>query len=295
LVQNGEVNWNDVAGSAVSGAVGGAIFGAAAGALSGDVSGLLLLGALAGTVGAAAGNGTTQGLNIAQGKQAGFDYAGLGVSVVAGFVGGAVGGGVFGKLAGSVAQATFRSVVASGAAGGATYGAVGGFYSGALTAAQQGNSVFLGGLAGAGKGALVGALQGAGAAAAGFGLFRGGQRVLSSFQSAAPIGRVPEGARILRTDPNGKWVAFEDAAGAKKVQFDVTVAENVAPKPLPPRGPGKAETPRTEATIGPDGKIYVTEGMHRLEAAQGGTVIPPGKGGVPGLPGWLEYNLRDVP
>jgi hypothetical protein len=106
------------------------------------------------------------------------------------------------------------------------------------------------------------------------------------------IGQPPQGAKILQTDPNGKWVIFEDAAGVKKIQFDVNAAENAAPKPLPPRGPGKVATPQTEAIVGPDGKVYVTEGMHRLEAAQGGTVIPPNKGGVPGLPGWLEYDLR---
>jgi hypothetical protein len=106
------------------------------------------------------------------------------------------------------------------------------------------------------------------------------------------IGQPPQGAKILQTDPNGKWVIFEDAAGVKKIQFDVTAAENVAPKPLPPRGPGKVPTLQTEATVGPDGKVYVTEGMHRLEAAQGGTVIPPKEGGVPGLPGWLEYELK---
>jgi hypothetical protein len=106
------------------------------------------------------------------------------------------------------------------------------------------------------------------------------------------IGQPPQGAKILQTDPNGKWVIFEDAAGVKKIQFDVNAAENVAPKPLPLRGPGKIDTPRTEAIVGPDGKVYVTEGMHRLEAAQGGAVIPPDKGGVPGQPGWLEYELK---
>jgi hypothetical protein len=106
------------------------------------------------------------------------------------------------------------------------------------------------------------------------------------------IGQPPQGAKVFQTGPNGKWVIFENAAGVKKIQFDVTAAENVAPKPLPPRGPGKGPTSRTEAKVGPGGKVYVTEGMHRLEAAQGGTVIPPDLGGVPGLPGWLEYNLK---
>jgi hypothetical protein len=95
------------------------------------------------------------------------------------------------------------------------------------------------------------------------------------------IGQQPPGAKILQTDPQGQWVIFEDAAGMRKIQFDVHAAENVAPKPLPPRGPGKIDTPQTEATVGPDGKVYVSKGMHRLEAAQKGATIPPDKGGIP--------------
>lgn len=107
----------------------------------------------------------------------------------------------------------------------------------------------------------------------------------------ATVGKPPQGATILQTDPNGKWVIFEDPNGVKKIQFNVSSAENVAPKPLPPRGSAKRVTPETEATVGPDGKVYVTEGMHRLEAAQNGATIPPDNGGIPGLPGWLEYDL----
>jgi hypothetical protein len=97
----------------------------------------------------------------------------------------------------------------------------------------------------------------------------------------------PPGARIVQADPNGKWVIFEDAAGAKKIQFDVNEAKNLAAGPLgPPRG-----TPTTGAFVGPDGKVTVVEGMHRLEEAKAGAQIPPDQGGVPGLPGWLEYDL----
>jgi hypothetical protein len=79
---------------------------------------------------------------------------------------------------------------------------------------------------------------------------------------------------------------FEDATGAKKIQFDVSEASNLAQGPL---GPGRG-TLRTGAFVGPDGKVTVVEGMHRLEAAQGGAQIAPGQGGVSGLPGWLEYD-----
>lgn len=115
---------------------------------------------------------------------------------------------------------------------------------------------------------------------------------MNNTSNSGGTGQPPQGAKVLQTDPNGKWVIFEDANGVKKIQFDVTAAENVAPKPLPPRMPGKMPTLRTEAKVGPDGKVHVTEGMHRLEAAQGGTLIPPDLGGVPGLPGWLEYVLK---
>lgn len=101
------------------------------------------------------------------------------------------------------------------------------------------------------------------------------------------IGQPPQGAKILQTDLNGKWVIFEDAAGAKKIQFDVSEASNFAKGPL---GPGRG-TLITGAKVGPDGKVIVIEGMHRLEAAKGGAQIPVGKGGIPGLPGWLEYDL----
>jgi hypothetical protein len=104
---------------------------------------------------------------------------------------------------------------------------------------------------------------------------------------AGSVGNPPQGARILQTDPNGKWVIFEDAAGAKKIQFDVTNAENVAKGPL---GPGRG-TSRTGAFVGSDGKVYVVEGMHRLEAAQAGAQIASDKGGVVGLVGWLEYYI----
>ncbi len=80
---------------------------------------------------------------------------------------------------------------------------------------------------------------------------------------------------------------FEDATGAKKIQFDVTAAEPFA---KPPLGPGRGSV-ETEALVGPDGKVIVLEGMHRLEGAKAGDIIPVGMGGIEGKPGWLEYDL----
>jgi RHS repeat-associated protein len=101
------------------------------------------------------------------------------------------------------------------------------------------------------------------------------------------VGMPPQGARIIQTDPHGAWVIFEDATGVKKIQFDVTEASNLAKGPL---GPGRG-TLQTGAAVGQDGKVVVVEGMHRLEACKGGAQIAPGEGGIPGLPGWLEFNL----
>ncbi len=108
------------------------------------------------------------------------------------------------------------------------------------------------------------------------------------------VGKLPQGAKILEVDPNGKWVKFE-VGGKKKVQFDVNAADHIGPKPLAPTAPGRVPTPGTKASVGTDGKVYVTEGMHRLEAAQGGAQIAPGDGGIPGLPGWLEFDLWEPP
>jgi hypothetical protein len=105
------------------------------------------------------------------------------------------------------------------------------------------------------------------------------------------IGRPPKGARILLTDPNCKWVIYEDTAGVKKIQFDVSEASNLTQGAL---GPSRG-TPQTGAAVGPDGRVVVVEGMHRLEAAKVGAQIAPAEGGVPGLPGWLEYDLWPPP
>src|SRR5262249_28359697 len=42
------------------------------------------------------------------------------------------------------------------------------------------------------------------------------QGLVHNTSGTGGIGQPPQGAKILQTDPNGKWVIFEDAAGAKK-------------------------------------------------------------------------------
>jgi hypothetical protein len=100
-------------------------------------------------------------------------------------------------------------------------------------------------------------------------------------------GNPPPGSTILQTDPNRKWGICKDSAGKKRIQFDASEARRMSKGPL---GPGRG-TPLTGAAIDPNGKVVVVEGMHRLDAAKAGVQIPVGQGGVPNLPGWLEFDL----
>ncbi len=94
------------------------------------------------------------------------------------------------------------------------------------------------------------------------------------------------GAAIVRADPNGRWVIFEQN-GIRYIMFDSRHARPLSNGPL---GPGR-NSPETGAAVGPDGNVLVLEGMHRLEGIQRGATIPPSSGGVPDLPGWLIYRL----
>ena len=95
------------------------------------------------------------------------------------------------------------------------------------------------------------------------------------------------GSKVVRSDPNGAWRIIEDADGVRKIQFDASQASRLSKGPL---GPGRGSQ-ATNAAIGPDGKIIVLEGKHRLEAIQQGAKIPKELGGIPELPGWLEFDL----
>ena len=95
------------------------------------------------------------------------------------------------------------------------------------------------------------------------------------------------GSKVVRSAPDGSWRIIEDIDGVRKIQFDASQASRLSTKPL---GPGRGSLP-TSAAIGPDGKVIVLEGKHRLEAIQRGARIPQEAGGIPGLPGWLEFDL----
>jgi hypothetical protein len=108
------------------------------------------------------------------------------------------------------------------------------------------------------------------------------------------IGNVPKGAVVLEVHPDGKWVIYQDASGTKRIQFDAKCAQNFKdPSPRAPGMPGGRPTPQTLAGIDKEGKVLVAEGRHRLQAAQRGGAIPEAEGGVPGLPGWLDYLLYE--
>ena len=80
---------------------------------------------------------------------------------------------------------------------------------------------------------------------------------------------------------------FENAEGVKKIRFDASEANRFSKSPL---GLGRGSVD-TAASLGPDGKVLVSEGKHRLEAIRRGANIPESFGGIPSLPGWLEYDV----
>jgi RHS repeat-associated protein len=270
-------NWGEVgaaaAGGAAGGAVSGAIVGAAAGTLTGDVSaGLVIAGTIAAnTAAGAAGAAISSGVQQAIVNNGNID----GEAVRQSFIRGGYMGMFFGVLQG-----------------------LGQAFNGAMPAGvpiPASCPVQAGAPATATAVAPPAAIAVAPVAVADQAILQGVGVVLTTAPpaggSGAPVGNPPPGAKILQTDPNGKWVIFENADGVKKIQFDVSEASNLAKGPLgPPRG-----SPPTGAAVGPNGKVVVVEGMHRLEAAQGGAQIPVGQGGISGLPGWLEYDLWPPP
>ena len=100
---------------------------------------------------------------------------------------------------------------------------------------------------------------------------------------------------MLRVSERGHWVVYEAENGRRLIQFDSRFAHNAAPKPLAPSMPDRIPTSRTAAMVDANGNVLVIEGMHRLEAAQGGALIPAANGGISGAPGWLQYDFRSSP
>jgi RHS repeat-associated protein len=106
--------------------------------------------------------------------------------------------------------------------------------------------------------------------------------------------------RLVRSDPQGRWEIYEHADGQLTIRADCT-------RGFAARPPGDVILRATthtgsdnavnlpEAHLGEGDRLIVMEGMHRSAAASRGAQMPqdpdhPHLGGVPGRPGWVEYE-----
>jgi hypothetical protein len=127
-------------------------------------------------------------------------------------------------------------------------------------------------------------------------LFGRRPRIVRDADIAAATESLPLGAQILRTDPNGNWLVYEMPNRVQQVRFRASEAwfPN-EPRPMP------NNTIVTSATIHADGRVVVTEGLHRTRAmARRRVLIDPNRGGVASAPGWLDFaydpeSMRDTP
>jgi uncharacterized Zn-binding protein involved in type VI secretion len=108
----------------------------------------------------------------------------------------------------------------------------------------------------------------------------------------SPLDTLPPDSKVIATDPNGKWVVFEEDIGwikLKRIRFQADEARV-------PFAPSKTYNGTDEAlaALTHDGTAYVLEGRHRVVAAAEGAEIPPDVGGVPGFPGWLQYAFESL-
>jgi hypothetical protein len=89
-------------------------------------------------------------------------------------------------------------------------------------------------------------------------LFGSRPKIVRDADIAAAAMSLPEGAMVLRTDPNGNWIEYEMPNGAQQVRFRALEAWFPNEPTLTPN-----RTEITSATILPDGRIIVTEGLYR--------------------------------
>jgi hypothetical protein len=116
-----------------------------------------------------------------------------------------------------------------------------------------------------------------------------GVLVHNSSPSSTPV-RAPDGARVLETDPGGRWVRYEGPDGQPRLRFRADEARTAAP----PRDHGP--TPDAEAGVNTNGDAFVVEGRHRaVGTANEGATVPPELGGVPEQPGVLDYPYYPDP
>jgi hypothetical protein len=103
----------------------------------------------------------------------------------------------------------------------------------------------------------------------------------------APVpGGLPSGAKVVQAGDS--WVVLEYEGGMQTIRFKASEATQTESRPAI-KG-GRSGSPETEAYITPEGKVFVAEGIHRLNAVavEGETVAE----SVDGAPGWLEYTFK---
>lgn len=97
---------------------------------------------------------------------------------------------------------------------------------------------------------------------------------------------LPAGAKVIAIASSDRWVRYELPNGDERVRFrseEATVATTV-PKE------GRNYTKNTGASVMNDGKVAVSEGVHRTVGSSQGDVVGSDVGGVRGRPGVLDYE-----
>jgi hypothetical protein len=127
-------------------------------------------------------------------------------------------------------------------------------------------------------------------------LFGRRPRIVRDANVAVAAASLPQGARIIGTDSNGHWIAYEMPNGARRVRFRARDAWLPNEPSVMPNN-----TNITLAIVNRDGRLVVLEGVHRTRAmARERVMIDPNRGGLEQAPGWLDFSydpsaLRDTP
>jgi RHS repeat-associated protein len=104
---------------------------------------------------------------------------------------------------------------------------------------------------------------------------------------------VYDGSPSVMVDPRGLSVqtggphheVYTAADGTERIRFQADQAVT-----LQEATPGRNYSTDSLAGVTEDGKVYVHEGRHRAIGAAHGDTIPADVGGIPGRPGWLDYE-----
>jgi len=89
------------------------------------------------------------------------------------------------------------------------------------------------------------------------------------------------------SDEGADYELYTAADGTQRIRFRADQALT-----LQEAAPGRNYSVECRAALTADGKVYVHEGRHRAIGAAHGDAIPPDVGGVPGRPGWLDYQFE---